>query len=127
QAIDETGRKDVAAADAGEHVELRYRRGIRLSARWRIHPGDRAPAVAVGGVHLAQRRRHRLNLGVLGDDLVDHVEEGLRIQARLFGAAHFGTGDAQALLQVFLVADQHVYIFYYPADDLDGLLLAAPD
>ena len=80
QAVEEAGREAVAAADA---IDERRGRSSRRRVRLAVDPGDGAPAVPVGRVHLAQRRRDDLDLRVALDDAVHHPEEGAGIELRL--------------------------------------------
>ena len=48
-----------------------------------VHPGHRAPAVAIGGVHFAQRGRHDLDVRMLLDHPVDHPKERRRVELGL--------------------------------------------
>src|SRR5215471_1726441 len=121
KAVEEAPRKAVAAADAVEYVEIADRGHVRLA----VDPRHGAPAVPIGAVHLAERGGHRLHVGVLGDHLFDHVEEGLGVERRLGG--HFGARNAETLLQILFVADQDVDVLDDASDHFDGLLLTAPD
>ena len=102
QAVDQAGGEAVAAADAVEDVELACRADVPLA----VEPEHGRPVVAVGRMHLAQGRRHQLDVGMLLDDAVDQREERVGVELRLRG--DFGPGDPQALSEVFLVADQGV-------------------
>ena len=88
-----------------------------------VDPGDRAPAVPVGRVHLAQRRGDDLDLRMHLDHLVDHAEEGRRVELRC--RRHVRPRDAEALLQVLFVADQHVDVLDDARHGLDRAPLAA--
>ena len=55
-------------------------------------------------MNFAQRGGHHFDIRVLLDDPIDHLEEDVRIELRL--AVHVRSRDAEALLQVFFVADQ---------------------
>ena len=63
-------------------------------------------------MHLAQRRGDDLHVRDFVDDAVDHVEEGAGIQLRPRG--DLGTGDAQPLLQILFVPDEHVDVLDDP-------------
>ena len=79
----------------------------------------------VGGVHFAKRRGDDLDLRILLDYVVDHAEERARIELRFGGDLR--TGDAESLLQVLFVADQHVDVLDDAADHRQRAFLAAPD
>ncbi len=74
-------------------------------------------------MHLAQCRRHQLDVRKLLDDAIDHLKEGVRIEFR--PRPHIGTGDAQAVLQVFFVADERVYTGGDASQDLLSAFQAA--
>ncbi|MFT3961480.1 hypothetical protein [Propionivibrio sp.] len=74
-------------------------------------------------MHVAQGRRHDLDLRMLLDDAVDHAEKGARIELGFRG--HLRPGDAQAFLQVLLVADQHVDVLENPVEHRHGPRLPA--
>ncbi len=76
QAIDEPGCKAIAAADAIQHIQFRLRRNVSLP----VNPGNSAPRVAIGGMHLAQRGGDDLYLRVLLDHVVDHAKERARVE-----------------------------------------------
>ena len=76
-------------------------------------------------MHFAQRGGNHLDLRMLGDDLLDHAEEGRGVKFR-FGF-DFRPGDAEALLQVFLVADNDVDVLEDAIQHFDGLFFAAED
>ena len=63
--------------------------------------------------------------GCFFDDLVDHAEERAGIELGL--GRDFRPGNAEALLQVFFVADQHVDVLHDAVQHCDGALLAARD
>ena len=94
---------------------------MRLAA----DPGDRAPRVAIAGVHFAQRGGDDFDLGMLREDAIDHAEERAGVELGFGG--DFGAGDAEAYLQIFLVTDEHVHMLDDAADDGDGALVAAGD
>src|SRR5919205_1538907 len=119
QAVEEARGEAVAAADAVEHVELRGRGDVRLA----VDPGHRAPAMTVRRVHLAQGRGDDLDVGVHLHHLVDHAEEGSGVELR--GLRHVLPRNAEALLQVLLVADEHVNVLDDARHGLDRAPLAA--
>src|ERR1017187_1390631 len=121
EAIDKSSRKAVSAADAIDHIQLSRRSSEGLA----VNPGNRAPAMAVGGVHLAQGSCDHLHMRMLLDHVVDHAEEHARIQLRL--GRNFRPGDSQTLLQVFFVADEDVNVLNDGADDLHGPLVTTGD
>src|ERR1039457_4625192 len=102
--IEETGSKAVAPADAVQDIQFAHRRHAVLAA----DPGHRAPTVAAGGMHVAQRGRDHLDLRVALHHAADHSEKCARIELGFRG--DFRAGDAQPFLQVFLVADEHVHV-----------------
>ena len=121
QSVEETRRKAVAAAHAVKHVEF---------ADWRLeglafNPRDRAPTVAIGRVDFAQRGGHRLDLGIILYHRVNHPEEHAWVELALGG--HIRPFQAEALLQVFLVADQHIHVLDYALHHRQRLFIAAPD
>ena len=120
QPIDEPGCESVAAADAVQHPQL----GRRRRDRSPIHPCHGAPAVVICVVHLAQRRRHNLRLWEPQHHLLHHPQERARIQlraSRLRARRNLRPMEPKPLLQVFLVADQHVNIL----DNLSQNLVCA--
>src|SRR5580658_2641419 len=121
QAVDEAGGEAITAADAIENVEFGGRRGIRVA----VDPGDGAPAMAIGGMHFAQGGGDSLHMRKFLDDVVDHAEKdaGIELGFRM----ELGAGNAEALLQILLVADQHIDVLNDAADGFDGALAAAPD
>src|ERR1039458_6234701 len=121
QTVEETGGEAIAAADAIENVEISDGRGVGLAA----NPGDGAPTVAVGGVDLTEGGGDDLDFRMLGGGGIDHPEEGGGIELGFGG--DFGPGDAEALLQVFFVADQYVDVFDDAVENLDGAGGAAGD
>src|ERR1035438_1986181 len=60
----------------------------------------------VGGMHLAERSSHNLDLRMLLDDFVDHPDEGAGVELVLGGSLR--SRDAQSQLEVFLVPNQHI-------------------
>ena len=52
-------------------------------------------------------------------------KKALGIELRFRG--HFRTGDAEALLQVLFIADEHIDVFHDPVDDGDGVVRPAED
>ena len=61
-----------------------------------------------------------LTCGCFFDHLVDHAEEGAGIELRL--RVHFRSGNAEALLQVLFVADQHVDVLHDAVEHFDRAL-----
>ena len=76
-------------------------------------------------VHFPQRRRDDLDLRIFLDDAIDHADEDARIELRL--RRDFGARNAEALLQVLFVADEHVHEVDDAAEHLDGARLALPE
>ncbi len=74
---------------------------------------------------LAQGGGDDLDLRMLLDDLVNHPDEGAGVELVLGG--DFGAGDAEAQLEVFLVADQDVHVLDDAVEDGDGAVVAAGD
>src|SRR4029077_2898219 len=105
QTIKKSGGETIATADAIIHVQFAGGGDKSLA----VDPGDGAPTVAVGRVDLAQGGGDDLNLGMLLGDLADHADEGARVQLGFGG--DFGAGNAQAHLQIFLIADEHIDVF----------------
>ena len=79
--------------------------------------------MVVGGVHLAERRRHHFHLWKSLDDFIDHAEEDAWIELRL--GRDFRPGYAETLLQILFISDQHVNVFVRPAHCVHGMLIAA--
>src|ERR1035437_1073156 len=102
--IEETGSKAVAPADAVQDIQFAHRRHAVLAA----DPGHRAPTVAAGGMHVAQRGRDHLDLRVTLHHAANHSEKCARIE--LGFRSDLRAGDAQPFLQVFLVANEHVHV-----------------
>ena len=118
QAVKQAGGETVTAADPVDHVELDGRADVFLA----VEPEDRRPVVAVGGVDFPQGGGDEFHVRVLIDHAVDELEERVGIELGLMGF-DIDPGDAEALLQVFLVADEGIDI----ADDLlDHLHPRAP-
>src|SRR5664280_1379148 len=76
------------------------RRGPTRSRR------HRWSAVAGRGVDLAQGGGHELHVGEAFDDLLDHIDEGTRVESGCPVA--LGSADAKGELYVLLVADQDI-------------------
>src|SRR5664279_3390540 len=74
---------------------------------------------------LPERRGHDLDVREFDHDLVDHPQERRRIERRF--SLYLGAPNAEALLEILLVADQHVRVRNDPAEDLSSLARAAPD
>jgi len=119
QAIEKARRVAIAAADAVKHVQLASGRGVGLA----VDPCNRAPAMAVGGMNLAQGGGDDLDLRMLLDDLVYHPQEGARVKPVPGG--HRGAGDAQPQLQVLFIADQHVHLPHNPIENFHRAVMAA--
>src|SRR5205807_558218 len=85
-----------------------------------VEPEDGAPVVAVGGVDLAQRGGDAFDVGELLGDRVDHAEERFGVELGLGLVRDLGAFDAEALLQVFLVANQDVALLGDLAELFDG-------
>ena len=68
---------------------------------------DRAPKVAVGAEHLAQRRREYLRTGKFLFNPPDHRLKTVDLGCKVL-TARFRTFDAQAKLEVLLVADKNI-------------------
>ena len=108
QAVEQTSRESVAAADTIVDVELARRRDVRMTS----NPGDCSPGMAVRGVHVAKRRRHHLDSRIAFDDALDHPEEGARIERGCGGfRGHLRARNPEAFLKVLFVAHQHVDVF----------------
>ncbi len=121
QAVDEAGGVAVATSDPVDDVEFARRRLVSLA----VDPGDRAPGVTVGGVHLAEGRGDDLHVGEFLHGLIDHREERGRIE--FGGRLDVLALDAEPLLEVFLVADDDVDILHDAAEHIERLGVAAPD
>jgi len=78
-----------------------------------------APAVPVGRVDLAQGGRDGFHVREHLVHMLDGAKEGVRVERRRAG--HVRPGDAEALLQVFLVADEHVHVLDDACNDFHGL------
>ena len=102
QAVNQPGGETIAAADAAEHVQLHRGRGILPAGV----PQDGRPVVPIGRLHLAERRGHHLDVRILPDHLLHQLVERGRVELRL--GVYVRTEEPQALLQVFLVAKEHV-------------------
>ena len=85
---------------------------------------DGAPVVAVGVVDLAERGREDLRVGILLLHAADHLLEALDLGGDVL-AAGLGTFDAQAELEVLLVADEDVRDGADLGEDVVQFLLAA--
>lgn len=72
-----------------------------------------------------QRSGHHLDVGELGSDVSNHAEKGGRVKLALGG--HFGARDAQAKLQVLLIANKDVHVVYDALDLGDGPFVPADD
>ena len=119
QAVDEAGGIAVAATDAVQHVQFARGRHVGLA----VDPCHRTPAVAVGGMNLAQRGGHDFHLRMLPAHILHHAKEGAGIQFRPGG--HLGSGNAQAQLQVLLVADEDVDVLHDAVEHGDGPVVTA--
>lgn len=102
EAVEEARRETVATADAVEDVELHHRGLVERA----VGPDHRTPAVAGRGVDLAQGGGHELHVGEAFDDLLDHIDEGTRVESGCPVA--LGSADAKGELYVLLVADQDI-------------------
>src|SRR5688572_19776620 len=89
------------------------------------NPGHGSPAVPASGINFTQRRSHSLNLRMLFPNAIDHTEEGSRIEPGC--GCDFWTGNAESLLQVLFVSNQHVNILHDALDNLGGAVLASRD
>ena len=85
----------------------------------------RRPVVPVGGMHLAERGRHHLDVGELLHGGLDHPEEDARVELRLRLLRDLRPLDAEPLLHVLLVADETIDVGDDLAHHLDCALLAA--
>src|SRR5487761_1443893 len=119
QPVDKAGGKAVAPADAAEHVELAGGADEPLA----VEPEHRGPVVAIGRMDLPQRGGHQLDVGMLFDHAVDELEERVGIELRLM--VYFGSGDAEPLLQVFLISPQYVDLAHDAVQDVVRTLDAA--
>lgn len=88
-----------------------------------FEPQHRRPVVPVRAVDFPQRRRHHSDVRELLHGPVDHGEERVRVQLRFVELRHLRPGDAEALLQVLLVADEAVDVLH---DLAEGLLRGPP-
>ena len=113
--------KLLAAADAVNHVELGRRADVPLA----VQPQHRPPVVPVGRMHLAEGRRHQLDVRERLHGGVDHPEEHFRVELRFGLLRDLGALHTEPLLQVLLVADQAVDMGDDSSHRLDGPLLAA--
>jgi len=75
-------------------------------------------------MYFAKRRCHEFDVGKLRDDAVDKLKKRVGIALRL-GAGNVRTGDAEAFLQILLVADQRIDLAHNAAQHLMGLRDAA--
>src|SRR5271155_3476451 len=88
---------------------------MRLTA----YPGHSSPAVAVGGMHLPEGRRHDLDPRMLlHDPFVDHPEEGAGVELRLGG--DLAAGNAKAVLKVLFIANQDIDVVTDPPQHIRG-------
>ena len=76
-------------------------------------------------MHFAQRRGDHFDVRMLGRHAIDHAKERRGVELVL--RRDFGAGNAQALLQVFFVAHQHIDVLHDPADGLLSRVEAAGD
>src|SRR5277367_5099363 len=102
--IDEPGRKTISATHTVEHIQLTGRRIDCFS----VHPSHRTPTVVVCGVHLPQRSRNNLDLWVACHHMLDHGKERTSVQLRT--CTHLRPLEPKALLQILLIANQHVNV-----------------
>ena len=121
QSVEEARRESIAAAYAVQHVQFGHRSHVGFA----VDPGDGAPTVPVGGLHLAKGGGDHLDVRMLFHHLVDHLEEGGRIE--LGFRRCLGSGQAQALLQIFFIAHQHIDILHDASQHFHGALGAAGD
>jgi len=121
QSVKEAGRETIATPHAVEYIQFASRRDMGFA----VDPGHGAPGVPIGGMHFSQSSSDYFDLGVPLHNAINHANECAGIELGM--PRDFGTGDPQALLEVFFVADQDVDIFDDPPDHLDGAILAAGD
>ena len=84
QPVDEPGRERIAAADAIEDLDVPLRDLVERP----LVPADGAPAVDRRRARRAQRGRDGLDVGVRGDDVVDHRAKARRSAATGSGGRH---------------------------------------
>ena len=104
QAVDEARREAVAAADA---IDARSSSARGRRVRLAVDPRHRAPAVAVRGVHFAQRGRDDLHLADTSRRRCRSCRRRRWDRASTFGRTS-GPGMPRPILQVLFVADQHI-------------------
>ena len=92
EAVEETGGKTVAAADAIKDIELAGRRLNGIA----VDPGDGAPLVAVCRMDLTKRRRNDFDIGQLFGDLVHFSSQVIELLA-LAAVVCFGSSSAIVL------------------------------
>ena len=121
QAVEEAGGKAIAAADAVVNIQFAGRGDDRSC------PSIQATAPQLWWLVEWTSRRvvaTILTLGIFLHNFVDHAKEDARVE---FGfRRNLRAGDAQAQLQIFLVADQHIHILHDAADDRLGAVPARP-
>src|SRR5207237_439802 len=100
------------------NVELAGGRDVSLA----VDPRYSAPPMSICRVHLPQCRDDALDPRMLFYYLVDHAEKGGGIELRFGG--NLRAGDAQTLLQILFVADQHIDIFDNTSDHFHGAFVA---
>src|SRR5690242_14153849 len=88
-----------------------------------INPGHGAPTMPVCGMHLAQGRSNDLDLRMLLAHLIYHAEKSAWVQLGFRG--NLRAGDANTLLEVLLIAHQHIDMLDYAIDDFESLFMAA--
>ncbi len=120
QAVDQAGGEAVAAADAVEDVELAHRADVSLA----VEPEHGGPVVPVGRMHLAQGRRHELDVGMLLDRRGRSATKKVS-GSRLDLPATSGPGMPRPFLKVFFVSDQRIEMADDVLDDLLAVLGAA--
>ena len=122
QAVDQPGGEAVAAADA---VRARRAGIVGLTYCWPSSHSTAAQSWRLVECTSRSVVATSLMFGYCCDDALDQLEEGVGIELRAWPCTS-GPGDAQALLQVFLVADQGIDVADDAADDLLGRAASPP-
>ena len=101
--VQQSARKAVAAADAVKHLNLARLLDIPLAVRQQ----NRAPEVLVCRNDLTKRCGKHLRVRILFLHLRDHALERFNLGGQIF-SARFGALEAEAKLEILLVADEHI-------------------
>ena len=102
--VDEAGGKAISTTNTIVNVQLTRGCINRLA----IHPRHRAPAVTVRRMHLTQCGRNDLDARMTSNHMLNHRQERAGIQ--LGTCRHLRTREPETLLQILLVAHQHINV-----------------